>query len=332
MVSGGPQTQLHQTAKFLPNYGVEVELFNQWKSLDQRDYDLVHLFGANYINHDLAMRLSHFKIPYLVSPIFYTRRHPSFIRFSRKLENFAKKFFLGIWTDYGFSAAVCRHSAGILPNTTAEARLIEKGFEIPKEKIEVVPNGVEARFRDADPSLFVSKYGIKDFILNVGHIGSLRKNALRLVKALSQIDHPAVIIAKVHNNAYANLVLQEAKKNSNLLIIEGIDHHSDMLASAYAACDVFVLPSYFETPGIAALEAAVAGAKIVITDVGGTKEYFGDDAIYVNHRSVSSIKKGIQQGLNQKKHPALKERILKEYNWEKIAGKTAAAYRRLRVG
>jgi len=43
-----------------------------------------------------------------------------------------------------------------------------------------------------------------------------------------------------------------------------------MLASAYAACDVFVLPSMFETPGIAALEAGLAGAKIVITKYGGT--------------------------------------------------------------
>ena len=35
----------------------------------------------------------------------------------------------------------------------------------------------------------------------------------------------------------------------------------ESLPKVYAACDVFVLPSLFETPGIAALEAALTGAK-----------------------------------------------------------------------
>ncbi len=118
-------------------------------------------------------------------------------------------------------------------------------------------------------------------------------------------------------------------KNKNIIIIEGIDHNSNLLESAYAACDVFALPSYFETPGIAALEAALAGAKIVITKNGGTKEYFINDAIYVNHHSVRSIKDGIEQALNRKKNSTLRDRILKEYNWRKVAEKTASAYRQL---
>lgn len=328
MVSGGPQTQLRQLAKYLPEYGVQVQLFNQWKKLEKRDFDFVHLFGANYINHDLALRLSHFKIPYAVSSIFYTLRRPSFIRFSTKLESLLKKVFLGIWTDYGVTKRVLQHSQVILPNTSEEELLIRKGFEIPKEKIIVIPNGVESRFANADPEPFMKKYGMKDFILNVGHIGSLRKNVLSLVRALNKIDHPAVIIGKIHKNPYSDLVLKEASENKNLLIIDGIDHNSKLLESAYAACDVFVLPSYFETPGIAALEAALAGAKIVITKNGGTKNYFKDDAIYVSHQSVNSIRQGIERALNQKKNSALSQRISEEYNWKSIAQKTAAAYRK----
>ena len=43
MISGGPQTQLHQIAKYLPEFGVEVQLFDQWKvfclppSIEQTD-------------------------------------------------------------------------------------------------------------------------------------------------------------------------------------------------------------------------------------------------------------------------------------------------------
>jgi glycosyltransferase involved in cell wall biosynthesis len=165
----------------------------------------------------------------------------------------------------------------------------------------------------------------------VGHIGSLRKNILNLVKALNKVDHPAVIIGKVHKNSYSDQILSESSKNKNLLIIEGIDHDSRLLESAYAACDVFALPSYFETPGIAALEAASTGAKIIITPNGGTKEYFKDNAIYVNHKSVNSIKRGIEQALNQKKNNILKDRILREYNWEVVTEKTVSAYQYLSI-
>ncbi len=39
---------------------------------------------------------------------------------------------------------------------------------------------VDARFYDADPNLFIKQYGVKDFILYVGHIGWGRKNLLSL--------------------------------------------------------------------------------------------------------------------------------------------------------
>ena len=47
--------------------------------------------------------------------------------------------------------------------------------------------------------------------------------------------------------------------------------------SAYAAAEALVLPSFLETPGLVALEAAAAGIpRLVITNAGCTKEYFGN--------------------------------------------------------
>jgi glycosyltransferase involved in cell wall biosynthesis len=99
-----------------------------------------------------------------------------------------------------------------------------------------------------------------------------------------------------------------------------------MLASAYAACDVFALPSLFETPGIAALEAGLAGAKIAITPFGGTKDYFGPLADYTDPYSVDSIRRGIRNALNRKKDSALREHIKKEFLWSRVAEKTKAVY------
>jgi glycosyltransferase involved in cell wall biosynthesis len=213
-----------------------------------------------------------------------------------------------------------------MPNTIAEAKLIEKGLGVPKEKIHCIPNGVSERFLSADSTLFQKKYGIKDFILNVGHIGPDRKNVLSLIRALHYIDHPAVIIGQVIDSREAEMCLKEAKKNKNLLVIDGLDHDSPLLASAYAACKVFALPSKFETPGIAALEAGLAGANIVITPHGGTREYFGNYAEYVNPYSIRSIRTGIENALNVSRTEALKKHIHDNFLWSHIAQKMRDVY------
>ena len=99
-----------------------------------------------------------------------------------------------------------------------------------------------------------------------------------------------------------------------------------MLASAYAACDVFALPSLFETPGIAALEAGLAGAKIVITPHGGTKEYFGEMATYVEPLEVRSIRDGIREALEAKKDLRLRDHIAGHFLWKHVAEKTREVY------
>jgi glycosyltransferase involved in cell wall biosynthesis len=215
----------------------------------------------------------------------------------------------------------------VLPNTAAEGKLLSEGLGVTSGKIIVVPNGVDERFYTADPTPFVEKYGVRDFILNVGHTGHARKNVLALIRALAGIDHPAVIIGRFISGEYGDACRREAAKHRHILLIDGLDHSSEMLSSAYAACDTFVLPSLFETPGIAALEAALAGAKVVITPYGGTREYFGDLAGYVEPSSVASIRDGIRGALERKKGTELREHIRKNFLWQSVARKTAEAYR-----
>jgi glycosyltransferase involved in cell wall biosynthesis len=175
--------------------------------------------------------------------------------------------------------------------------------------------------------LFVKAYGFSNFILNVGHIGPGRKNVLRLVRALNLINKPAVIIGRMEAGKELDAIRKEAGKH--ILLLDNIPNDSEMLASAYAACDVFVLPSLFETPGIAALEAALAGAKIVITKYGGTEEYFGDNAEYVEPTSIDLITSGISIALAKPKDNKLREHIKKHYLWEKVGEATMEVYRGL---
>jgi glycosyltransferase involved in cell wall biosynthesis len=328
LIRGGPHVKILQTKKHLEKLGVNVELFNMWKSAEKiSDYDLFHLFSANLGVYHIARSLWERKIKFVVNPIFYTRRSGATVRRICWVDKFARKLIRGVWWDYGMFQDICQWAEMVLPNTKAEGNLISEGMGIPQEKIRVIHNGVSKEFLDGDPNLFKEKYGFENYILNVGHIGPDRKNILALIKALSNIDHPSVIIGRITPGGESNQILAESKKNKNILIIDGLDHSSLLLASAYTACDVFVLPSKFETPGRAALEAGLAGAKIVITPHGGTKEYFGDMAEYVDPYSVESIKKGIERSLNKKKSTHLREHIKNNFLWDKIAVDTLAVYK-----
>jgi glycosyltransferase involved in cell wall biosynthesis len=326
MLRGGPRTQILQSKAELENLGVRVSLFNSWRELHRNDFDLVHFFGANIGTYHLAREVHKVGVPMVLSPIFFTRHSSEYVHRIVRAGKLLKRFSRGIWTDYGMMAEMCSWASILAANTVDEARLFTEGMGMPEEKVRIVPNGVEPRFEKAKPALFRKTYGTDKFILNVGHIGPERKNVLRLIQALELVNHPAFIIGRVENTREGERCLELAKKNPRITILESIDHDSDMLASAYAACEVFVLPSQFETPGIAALEAGLTGAKVVITPHGGTKEYFGGLAEYVNPYSVKSIRDGIQVALIKPKDKELRDKIRKEYLWSNVAKHLLSVY------
>lgn len=326
ILHGGPNTQMRNTVAHLHKFGVTSHFFDPWEAFEKKNCDAFHLFAANIGTYHLAREIKALGIPLIVSPIVYSLHSARFIRGSLRATRIVQKIGKGIWTDYALTADICNWAANVLPNSAEEARLIINGLGVDSSKVTVIPNGVDERFAHADPALFKEKYGLQDFILNVGHTGHTRKNVLALIKALGQIDHPSVVIGRIVRGEYGEACVREAEKHKQVLLIDGLPNDSALLASAYAACDVFVLPSLFETPGIAALEAALAGAKIVITPFGGTKEYFGAMAEYVDPHSVESIRTGIVKALNTPKDSRLREHVQREFLWETVARKTADAY------
>lgn len=330
ILHGGPNTQIRNTARYLTDYGVDVQFFDPWSAFDKNDCDLFHVFAANIGTYHLAREIRALDIPLIVSPIIYSLHSHSYIRSVLKATRVAQKFGKGIWTDYALTADMCGWAQRVLPNTQAEAGLLTNGLAVPSEKIQVIPNGVDERFAAGDPSLFKKRYGLENFILSVGHIGHERKNVLALIRALGQIQHPSVIIGRIIKGKYGEACIREAAQYKHILLIDGLNNQSELLASAYAGCDVFVLPSLFETPGIAALEAGLAGAKVVITPYGGTKEYFGEMAEYVEPHSVGSIKSGIEAALAKHKDERLRKHISQEFLWKRVAEKTAEVYRSLK--
>ncbi len=324
---GGPTYKLLHTKKALEELGVDVKFFDMWDfNLKLTKDDLVHIFLANISTYSLASNLKLYGAKYVVNPIIFSN-HPAWkIKLYQNLEKPLNRLFIRSMSDYKITNLICNNAEKVLPNTIDEGNLLVAGMNVDKEKMQVIHNGVEKRFAEADASLFQKKYGLKDFILYVGHLGPTRKNGKNIIKALRQIDHPAVIIADILHNKEGEWCRKEIEKSKNIKFIEWINHDDPLFASAYAACHTFILPTKYETPGRAALEAGLAGANIVITPNGGTKEYFGDMAFYPDIGSVESIQQTTSEALNTTKDNNLRDHILKRFIWSIIAKETVQMY------
>ncbi len=324
---GGPTYKVIHLKKSLQQLGLDVRFFDMWDfEMKLEKDDLVHIFNAGIATYSLAVNLKAYGAKYVVNPIFFSNHDPALIRSYRQIDNIFSKFLIRSYSDYELTRETCLQAEKILPNTKDEGELLVKGLQLPGSKIQVIHNGVEKRFSTANPELFKKKYGWQDFVLYVGHLGPDRKNGRNIIKALQQIDHSAVIIADILHTEEGAWCRQEIAKSKNIKLIEWLRHDDPLLESAYAACDTFILPTRYETPGRAALEAGLAGAKIVITPRGGTREYFVDMALYPDPLSIQSIKLQIESSLNLKKTDQLKNHILQNFIWEIVAVQTKKMY------
>jgi glycosyltransferase involved in cell wall biosynthesis len=213
----------------------------------------------------------------------------------------------------------------IVSNSSAEADMVAHVLGLSREQFLPVMNGVDARFgTPSDQMLFRRRFNIKEpFVFTVGNLEK-RKNQLNLVRAMRGHGCGLVIIGHVREPDYANQVLTEG--GPNLTYLGPIEHEDPLLASAYSACSAFVLPSTLETPGLAALEAAAAGAPLVITSVGATREYFGDMVHYVDPGDPNTIRLGIDAAITAGPNLALKAHMLANFTWPTVTTALPGVY------
>ena len=325
---GGGENQLVQTGKQLEDLGVDVRLFVPW--LDRlEDARLLHLFGMSREGYELARVARARGIRVVLSPIcWYEPRAIAFLAPDLKqrvwdLAKYAVKRVAPRWPSW--RRGLLRLADVVLPNSLAEAGQLIRLFAIEPSRIRVVPNGVQSTFTHGSPALFRSEYGAREFVLYVGRIEP-RKNVLRLVEAVSTVGLPLVVIGSppAGCEAYADACRRAA--DNHAIWIDAMDHDDPRLASAYAAARVFALPSWFETPGLAAQEAALAGSAVVITPYGSTREYFGERVEYARPDRPSQIARAILKSWESGPDPRLASHVGSRFLWSDVAQRTAEVY------
>jgi glycosyltransferase involved in cell wall biosynthesis len=342
---GGAEIQLLKTREYINRLDcdVHVTLFDMWRhTIDE--YDIIHFFKPKTFPTECAALLQLAKqknVKTAISPIHFvssqsikglspTFSHAALARTFFELRKliFRRGYLKKLNPELTYES-ILRLSDIILPNTRDSLDYLLSSYpNIAKDRCTVIPNGVDAFFKDGDPRLFEERFGFRDFVLFVGRIEPV-KNLLRFLQAfaMSELDTELVIIGSCDDRTYYDRCKEAAP--SRAVFLPPLAHDSPLFASAYKAAHSVVLPSIMEIPGLVALEGGLAGANVAITEVGGTKEYFADYAWYIDPMSVKSIQEALIASYNAPKNSRLSQHIERNFTWPEIAKKTVRAYESL---
>lgn len=325
---GGLRTQVERTAGELAKLGVIIEQFNPWKTYDFKEYDCAHIFSMNtpcYFKADLMRG----NIPLIFSSVMWRTGSTQKIRLLVEAGIRSPHMVLN---DVISCRLMSNWASGILPNTTAEAKWLTKAIGIDENKCAVVPNGADDHFSGLtydDLDRLSNIHFDFDFVLCASVISS-RKNLISLAKVCLKNNLPLVIAGPVVDNEVYTQIQKIKKQGGEIILLGKLENNSMELGYLYSKCRVFCLPSFYETPGIAALEAALRHAPIVITRVGGAEDYFLDMASYINPHDELDIESKLlaawQKGREGSTSSILADRIKKEFSWKSVAQKTIDAY------
>lgn len=216
----------------------------------------------------------------------------------------------------------------LLPNSNAEAEQLVRYFGIPSRRIHIVPNGADERFAAAGAEPFSRLVGTRGFVLYAGRIEP-RKNQLGFLKAMQGTDVPIVVLGDVVAGYEGYLAECRRVAGDRVRFVPRIDYDDPLLASAYAACGCLVLASWFETPGLAALEAGMSGTPLVLPEGGCAREYFGPLAAYVRPHDLPGIRRAVLTALKRDRDETLAELVRNNFSWNVAAQATREAYERV---
>jgi glycosyltransferase involved in cell wall biosynthesis len=224
-----------------------------------------------------------------------------------------------------------RLSGIIVPSEAVKRDLIEK-LHACRERITVIPHGVEERFFQTPRQPARLPQGVPErYILSLGAMEP-RKNLTALLEAYQLLPedlrqaYPLVIAGA---SGWKNERLQRnLQDRPGVCAIGYID--ADLLPMLYARASVFVFPSLYEGFGMPLLEAMAAGAPVVASNVSAIPEVVGEAGLLVDPRSPSEIARAIERVLgdrdlaeNLAARGALRAR---QFTWQKTAAATRSFF------
>ncbi|MEZ4859914.1 MAG: glycosyltransferase [Caldilineaceae bacterium] len=236
----------------------------------------------------------------------------------------------------------------IAATPSEQAQLLDY-YHADPDKIRVIPPGVDlGRFRPLDKKTAKDKVGIPcgdANILFVGRIEPLKGiDTLLLAMSILQERHPEAIkntcLAIVGGDPWTDDLDTEMARLQKLRAELGIHDlvtflgakDQEILPYYYAAAEMVVMPSHYESFGMVALEAMAMGTPVIASEVGGLAHLVkhGVNGFHVPSRDPEALAARILQLLTDK---SLRIQLgqqaradAKRYSWPAIVAQMREVY------
>jgi len=219
---------------------------------------------------------------------------------------------------------------------------VERVFNLPQDKITVIPNGISTEKFQLEESLgeLRSNYALpqEKIILFVGRLVH-EKGAHVLLEAFPGIlrSVPQAKLVVVGKGGEQEALEAKARQSGirEKVCFTGYLPEQDLLR-LYKCADVAVFPSLYEPFGIVALEAMASGIPVVLSDTGGLREIvvdgvdgfkaFPGDSWSLGEKIINLLWDS-EAAANLASQAYGKAKNI--YDWQKIAQKTKSVYREL---
>jgi glycosyltransferase involved in cell wall biosynthesis len=238
--------------------------------------------------------------------------------------------------------SAARRAHRILTVSEASKRDIIHFFSVRPEKIVVVYNAIDERFRVAPSEEAVARVRERyqldhEFVLYAGNIKP-HKNLVRLIEAFDGLrrrgfdDLKLLIIGdEISRLPALRRAVHSHKLHKHVRFLGYLP--ADTLAILYRLAAVFVFPSLYEGFGLPPLEAMACGTPVVTSNVSSLPEVTGGAAVLVDPYDVESIVDGIARILSS---PSLSHELrakgiarAREFSWERSVARTRELYQEI---
>lgn len=309
--AGGVQTRIRKIHDLLKQRDLEVDYFSPFE-IDLRNYDVLHVFRLDYETRGLIRCAKRLGLKVVLSSIVS-------ISDGRKLKllKILNKF--GVPTLYKYSLEILGMVDVVIVESYRELEYIQKYYGISQDKIKIVPNGIDVP-NPAGEEIY-QQIGKKDYILQVGRFDA-NKNQLNVIRAVKNTNINVVFIGgadETESSNYFEKCKLEAEGCDNITFLGWLPHNNPIFTSALQHAHALILPSYFETFGLVALEGAIYGAEVCLSNTLPLNDFniFDKDLTFSPY-SPKEIKNVLDDVFKRPRNKELKEKVACSFSWDKI--------------
>lgn len=289
-------------------------------------FDIIH--AHDWMVTDAAWVLKSFDIP-LVTTIHATEQgrmgglHTDMQRYVNQAE----------WR-------LCFESWKIIVNSVHMKEELKNLFQCPADKVEIIPNGTDPSHFDFEfdkaPMRHLYAADHQKIVLYVGRLVN-EKGVQTMISAAPMVlqHYPGTQFLVVGTGYFIDELKGLAGRIGVDTNVRFLGYVSDEdLLKLYKIADIVCIPSHYEPFGIVALEGMAANVPVVVSDVGGLRDFVEhmETGITTYAGNAQSLAWGLLEVL---RNPDLAEKLRENafsrvqniYNWKSIAEKTYDVYR-----